>query len=147
MNRKVLFLVSLLLAFYINCNAKELKGFGNPKIGKIIKIEQCTINSKEKDGKIYPEYEIELILIKKVYIEKIVIKSNYLFGQSLKIINTEMIELDASNDAISELNKIGKCKIRINLSAIEKEAFKEKNSYGQLNEERISNMFVYLKYK
>lgn len=145
MNRKLLFLVSLLLAFYINCNAKELKGFGNPKIGKIVQISKVLVLSKDREGVIYPKYEIEIMVKEKFTIVALLLKTNYLFGQDLNLISSKEIYLYQKD--LDILNNKRSCILTVELDPIKKETIKHEFSEGKLNEERISNSFIYLKYK
>ena len=60
MIKKNIFFITSLLILAFNCSAKELKGNGNPKIGKIVRISSAKISSEHTETEIIPKYEIEL---------------------------------------------------------------------------------------
>lgn len=145
MNKKNFFLVFILLFFCISCNAKELKGYGNPKIERVVQISEVQLLTEYKDDMVYPKYKIELKLKEKFRIIALQFKTDYLFGQDLNLISSKEISLNSQNLEI--LNNEKKCNIIVELDPIKKETIKHDSSEGKLNEERISIAFIYLKYK
>ncbi|MBP3710719.1 MAG: hypothetical protein J6I73_10040 [Treponema sp.] len=145
MNRKYICLVCIFLSFCISCNSKELKGFGNPKIGKIVQIARVTILSEYNGDLIYPKYKIELTVKEKYNIVSLHLRTNYIFGQDLNFISSKNINLNTNE--LDILNKERKYSLIIELEPIQKEVIRHEFSIGKLNEERISNAFIYIKYK
>ena len=145
MTKKHYFLFLMLSFLFFSCNGKEITGFGNPKIGKIVQITKVTILSESKNDMIYPKYEIELKLIAKCKINSLHLRSNYLFGQDLTLLSSKDVVL--SSKEMELLNTVGKCNITLKLDPVKKENTKNEFSEGILNEERISNVFFYLKYR
>lgn len=145
MNKKNFLLVFILLFFTISCNAKELKEYGNPKIGKIVQLSKVQLLTEYKDDMVYPKYEIELKTKENYRIIALQLKTNYLFGQDLNLISSKDIFLNSQELEI--LNNEKRCTITVELEPIKKEKIKYEASEGNINEERISNGFIYLKYK
>lgn len=145
MNKKNFLLFFIFLFFCISCNAKELKGYGNPKIGKIVQISKVQLLTEYKDDMIYPKYEIELKLTDNYRIIALQLETNYLFGQDLNLISSKDIFLNSQELKI--LNNEKMCTLTIELKPMKKEKSKYEASVGKLNEERISNGFIYIKYK
>ena len=82
MNKKKCLLLFLLVFFCFICSAKELKGYGNPKIGKIVQISKVRLLTEYKDVMVYPKYEIELNLINNHKIIALQLQTNYLLDKS-----------------------------------------------------------------
>lgn len=147
MNKKRLFFLLICFLCISNCYSKNIKGKGNPDIGKIIEIEKCSLLSEEKDNKIFPKYILYLRLKKTCCVKELGLTTNYSFGQNLRLISSIELKFDSNSIELQELNRIGKCKIEIVLEPVEKELTKLKDSYFELNEEIVSNSFFYLSYK
>ncbi len=145
MNKKYLFLIYLFLILSFNCNSKELRGEGNPKIGKIVKISETRILSEYEQDNIIPKYKLYLELKDGYKILDLKLKTDYIFGQDLNLISSKIIILDSKELEI--LNNTKKCCLTISLKAFPLEKAIHENAEGELNEERISNIFIYLKYK
>ncbi len=145
MNKKIFIFVILLPFLCFGCNAKEIKGYGSPKIGKIVQIISVCLQTEYKDDLIYPKYKIDINLKEKYKIMALQLRSNYLFGQDLYLISSKDIYLNSED--LKLLNTEKHCSIIIEIDPVKKETEKKDNSEGKLNEERISNSFIYLKYK
>lgn len=145
MNKKNLFLILFFSVLCLNCSAKELKGYGNPKIGKIVQIKKVNILTEYKDDMVYPKYEVVFNLVANHTIIDLQFQSNYLFGQELNLISSKDISLN-SNELLM-LNKEKNCSVLIELPPLKKEFIQQDYADGELNEERISNEFKYLEFK
>ncbi len=147
--------ILIILGFLVSCicNAKEIKGVGNPKIYDIIEMDKIKIESTYSDDMILPQYEINLKLNGNYKILEFELISNYLFGKDLNLISSKTMRFDENSAEVAELNKKKNCSIKIYLASLKlekgekKEIIKEKHAEGIENEERISNVFTYVKYK
>lgn len=146
MNRIVVLIISYIVLSF-SCYGREIKGKGNPNIGKVIRIEYSKITSLQQGDEIIPSYEICLKRIKNVTVEEIRFNFDFIFGQNLDLLYTKEYILLKDSDEVMMLNTENECIITGILKPIKKEKDIITPSYGLLNEQRISIMLSYLKYK
>ena len=145
MIKKNIFFITSLMILAFNCSAKEHKGNGNPKIGKIVRISSAKISSEHTETELIPKYEIELESNTKYEIIELQLETAYIFGQDLNLVSSKI--LIPNSEELNAINNKGRVCLTVSLKPIPLEKLAHKNSEGFLNEERVSNIFIYLKYK